>query len=59
LCEQAEAVAYVQISVNGNRVCGVAKSGDIVEASFKAVLNAMARAGYDASEILLQVDRVS
>ncbi len=57
--EQAEAVAYVQISVNGNRVCGVAKSGDIVEASFKAVLNAMARAGYDASEILLQVDCVS
>jgi len=50
--EQAEAVAYVQLSVNGNRVCAVAKSGDIVKASFQAVLNACGR-----SEVILPSDK--
>jgi 2-isopropylmalate synthase len=43
--EQAEAMAYVQLSVNGNRYCGAGKSGDIVGASFQAVLNAISRSG--------------
>ena len=43
--EQAEAMAYLQLSVGGQRVCGVGRSEDIVGASLRAVLNAVARAG--------------
>jgi 2-isopropylmalate synthase len=43
--EQSEAIAYVQLSVNGNRVCAAGCSEDIVGASLRAVLNAVARAG--------------
>ena len=43
--EQAEAMAYLQLSVGGRRVCGVGRSEDIVGASMRAVLNAVARAG--------------
>jgi hypothetical protein len=35
----------VQLSVNGNRVCAAGCSEDIVGASLRAVLNAVARAG--------------
>ena len=38
---RAEAVAYVQISVNGKRFCGVARSEDIVGASLQSVLNSL------------------
>ncbi|MFT5136153.1 MAG: 2-isopropylmalate synthase [Candidatus Azotimanducaceae bacterium] len=41
--EGAEAIAYVQISINQQRVCGVGKSHDILGATLKAVLNAVAR----------------
>ncbi len=41
--EQSDAIAYVQISINEQRVCGAAKCSDIVKASFQAVLNAIAR----------------
>jgi len=41
--ESAEAMAYVQISVNQQRVCGVGKSHDILGATLNAVLNAYAR----------------
>jgi len=41
--EQAQAIAYVQLSVGGQRVCAVARSADIVMASFQAVLNACGR----------------
>ena len=41
--EQAEAVAYVQISINGHRYCAAAICGDIVTASMQAVLNAFGR----------------
>jgi len=57
--EQAQAVAYVQLSVNGARFCGVATSGDIVKASLQAVLNACSRSGVFNSESLLQLDEVS
>jgi 2-isopropylmalate synthase len=55
--EQAQAIAYVQISVNGNRVCGVARSSDIVKASFQAVLNACGRSDVYNKEGLLQIDK--
>ena len=43
--EQAEAMAYLQLNLGGQRVCGVGRSADIVGASLRAVLNAIARAG--------------
>ncbi|MEQ9568136.1 MAG: alpha-isopropylmalate synthase regulatory domain-containing protein, partial [Pseudomonadales bacterium] len=39
---QAEAMAYVQLGVQGVRVCGAARSEDILDASLQAVLNALA-----------------
>ncbi len=42
--EQAEAMAYVQLNINGQRYCGAGNSDDIVGASLRAVLNAIARA---------------
>jgi 2-isopropylmalate synthase len=43
--QQSEAMAYVQLSVAGQRYCGAGCSEDIVGASLRAVLNAIARAG--------------
>jgi 2-isopropylmalate synthase len=43
--EQSEAMAYVQLNINGQRVCGAGSSEDIVGASLRAVLAAVARAG--------------
>ncbi|MDA7746740.1 2-isopropylmalate synthase, partial [Psychromonas sp.] len=43
--EQAEAMAYVQISIKGNRYCAAAHCDDIVTASMQAVLNALGRCG--------------
>lgn len=43
--EQSEAMAYVQLNINGQRVCGAGCSEDIVGASLRAVLAAVARAG--------------
>jgi 2-isopropylmalate synthase len=40
----AEAVAYVQLNINGQRVSGVAFDHDTVSASLKAVLSALNRA---------------
>ena len=45
--EQSEAMAYVQLSVNGQRSCGAGRSEDIVGASLRAVLNAISRAGVE------------
>ena len=45
--EQSEAIAYVQLSVNGVRSCGAGCSEDIVGASLRAVLNAVSRAGVE------------
>lgn len=42
--EQANAICYVQLSINGQRYCGAGKSSDIVGASLQAVLNTVARA---------------
>ena len=41
--EGSEAMAYVQISMNQQRICGAGKSRDILGASFNAVLAAVAR----------------
>ncbi len=57
--EQAQAVAYVQLSVNGERFCGVAKNSDIVSASFQAVLNACGRAQGLDRMLLTQMDKAS
>ena len=43
--EQAEAMAYVQLSIQGARYCAAAKCEDIVTASLQAVLNAVSRSG--------------
>ncbi len=43
--EQSEAMAYVQLNINGSRFCGAGCSEDIVGASLRAVLNAVSRAG--------------
>jgi 2-isopropylmalate synthase len=43
--EQSEAMAYIQLNINGQRVCGAGCSEDIVGASLRAVLAAVARAG--------------
>ncbi len=37
----AEAVAYVQLNLGGQRCCGVGRSSDIVEASLRAILGAV------------------
>ncbi len=47
--EQSEAMAYVQLSINGQRSCGAGCSEDIVGASLRAVLNAVARIGVKLS----------
>lgn len=39
--EQAEAMAYVQLNIQGARYCAAAKCDDIVSASLQAVLNAV------------------
>ena len=53
--EQAKAMAYVQLSINGQRSCGAGCSEDIVGASLRGVLNAVARAGVviEAGEVKL------
>jgi 2-isopropylmalate synthase len=43
--QQSEAMAYVQLSIEGQRFCGAGCSEDIVGASLRAVLNAVSRAG--------------
>ncbi|HIO97186.1 MAG TPA: hypothetical protein EYG71_04595, partial [Leucothrix sp.] len=43
--EKSEAMAYVQLSVDGCRSCGAGRSEDIVGASLRAVLNAVSRTG--------------
>ncbi|MFT5502871.1 MAG: 2-isopropylmalate synthase, partial [Gammaproteobacteria bacterium] len=45
--EEAEAMAYVQLSINGKRSCGAGRSEDIVGASLRAVLNGISRAGVE------------
>ncbi len=49
--EQSEAMAYVQLNIGGKRSCAAGCSQDIVGASLRAVLNAIARSG-----IVLAVD---
>ena len=45
--EQSEAMAYVQLNIDGKRFCAAGCSEDIVGASLRAVLNAVSRAGVD------------
>ena len=49
--EQSEAMAYIQLNINGQRVCGAGCSEDIVGASLRAVLAAVARAGISISAV--------
>jgi hypothetical protein len=43
-------MAYVQLNIDGKRICGAGRSEDIVGASLRAVLNAVVRAGVRFSE---------
>ena len=47
--EGSEAMAYVQISIDQQRVCGAGKSRDILGATLNAILNAVVR-----SDVILQ-----
>ena len=49
--EQSEAMAYVQMNIDGQRYCGVGCSEDIVGASLRAVLNAVVRAKVEFNEV--------
>ncbi|MCP4325660.1 MAG: 2-isopropylmalate synthase [Psychromonas sp.] len=49
--EQAEAIAYVQLSIKGTRYCAAAKCDDIVSASLQAVLNAFHKSGVGISKV--------
>lgn len=40
----AEAVCYIQLSIDGERSCGVGRSHDIVQASLRGILGALGRA---------------
>ena len=52
--EQAEAMAYVQISIQGHRYCAASNCHDILTASMQAVLNALGRSNINvASSISL------
>lgn len=35
---EANAVAYVQVKINGRRYCGIAKNSDVISANFNAIL---------------------
>ncbi len=37
----AEAICYIQLNVGGERVCGVGRSGDIIQASLDGILGAI------------------
>ena len=43
ICTDAEAIAYVQLNVDGQRVSDVALDHDTLSASLKAVLSALNR----------------
>jgi len=49
--EGSEAMAYVQISIEQQRVCGAGKSRDILGATLNALLNAVARAELIANKV--------
>lgn len=40
---EAEAVCYIQLNVDGERVCGVGQSEDIIQASLDGILRALSR----------------
>ncbi len=42
--DASDAMAYVQLSINAQRVCGAGRSQDILGATLAAILNAVARA---------------
>ena len=48
----ANAIAFVQLSVEGRRVCGMAEDGDTVSASLKAVISALNRAMVERAEVV-------
>jgi len=37
----AEAICYIQLNIDGQRVCGVGRSADIIQASLDGILNAI------------------
>lgn len=40
----AEAICYIQLNIDGNRVCGVGRSPDIIQASLDGILGAINKA---------------
>ncbi len=49
---EADAIAYMQVSIDGQRYCGVGMSSDIIEASLRALLSAINRATIVTTEQL-------
>ncbi len=37
----AEAICYIQLNIDGERVCGVGRSADIIQASLDGILGAI------------------
>ena len=40
----AEAICYIQLSIDGDRYCGVGRSHDIIQASLDGILGAINKA---------------
>ncbi|MDA0953261.1 MAG: 2-isopropylmalate synthase [Proteobacteria bacterium] len=47
---QAEAICYIKLNVDGQRVCGIGRSEDIIQASLEGILRAL-----DRSELQIKV----
>ena len=46
----AEAICYIQLNIDGERVCGVGRSVDIIQASLDGILGAINAAARNAEE---------
>jgi 2-isopropylmalate synthase len=55
--EQAEAIAYVQLSIQGKRYCAAAKCEDIVSASLQGVLNAIHKSDISINKYIKECTR--
>ena len=51
----ANAVAYVQMKINGARFCGIAKDHDVLSANFNAILSCLSQAQKSASAVTSSV----
>ena len=48
---EAEAICYIQLNIDGERYCGVARSSDIVQASLDGILGAINKANAEEQHV--------